>query len=86
MAQIGTIDLSGAEFKQIVAEVTEEAVEARQQAYDTVMEIMSFKETLTPEQAQQILASLSRQQQIEQATTDTANYRKLVETAFEEVL
>ena len=80
------IGLPAREFKGIVLEVTEDALIARQQAYDTVMEIMSFKETLTPEEAQQILASLSRQQQIEQATTDPANYRKLVETAFEEVL
>ena len=80
------IGLPAREFKEIVLEVTEDALIARQQAYDTVMEIMSFKETLTPEQAQQILASLSRQQQIERATTDPANYRKLVETAFEEVL
>ena len=86
MPRVGVIGLPAREFKEIVLEVTEDAQIARQQAYDTVMEIMSFKETLTPEQAQQILASLSRQQQIEQATTDPANYRKLVETAFEEVL
>lgn len=84
MPKIGGIGLPAKEFKAMVEEVTEEGVIARQAAYDTVMEVLAFKQTVTPEQAQRILAQLSEEQQIEMAAFDTDNYRQLVETAFEE--
>ena len=45
MTTVGVIGLPAKEFKAIVLEVTEEGVEARQAAYETVMEILSERVT-----------------------------------------
>lgn len=84
MPKIGGIGLPAAEFKTIIMEVTEEAVEARQAAYDTVMEVLSFKKTVTPEEAQRILAQLTQSgEEAELAASDPKLMRQLIETALE---
>ncbi len=45
MTTVGGISLDVKEFKAIILEVTQEGVEARQAAYETVMEILSEKKT-----------------------------------------
>ncbi len=58
MSKIGTIGLPAKEFKAVVEEVTEDGKIARQAAYDAVMEVLSFKETVTPEEARSMLRQL----------------------------
>lgn len=84
MGKIGGIGLPAKEFKAIVEEVTEEAVLARQATYDTVLEVLSFKETVTPEEARLILARLIEAGgEAELAASDPKQMRQLLEAAME---
>jgi hypothetical protein len=59
---VGGISLNQREFKEIVLEVTEDAIIARQAAYETVMELFSKRKTVTsPAEAREILATLGIQ-------------------------
>lgn len=60
MAKIGGIGLPAKEFKAIVLEVTQEGVEARQAAYETVMEVMS--ERVTGDEALALLRGLNMEE------------------------
>ena len=84
MAEIGTIGLPSKDFMEIVEEVKQDAVEARQGAYDAVMEVLSFKEVVTPEEARSILRQLFQsgvQDQV--AAANPKDYRQLLATALE---
>ncbi len=84
MGKLGTIGLPAKEFKAIIEEVRDEAVEARQAAYDTVMEVLAFKETITPEEARSMLRQLFEAGVADQvAAANPKDYRQLLATALE---
>ncbi len=68
MTKIGSIGLPVKEFKAIVLEVTQEGVEARQAAYETVMEILS--ERVTGDEALALLRNLNMEELAQLATSD----------------
>ncbi len=78
MANIGSIGLPAKEFKAIVLEITEEAVDARQAAYETVMEVLS--ERVTGDEALALLANLTAE---EVATMAARNPDQLREALVE---
>lgn len=78
---IGGIGLEAGEFKQMVLEVAEDAVLARQAAYDTVMEVLS--QTVTGEKAIQFLTRLDEQSFAQIATRDPDQARQILETLRE---
>ena len=57
MPKVGGIGLPSKEFKEIIDEVIEDAIDARQAAYDTVMEILG--ENVTGDEALDLLAMMS---------------------------
>ncbi len=81
---IGGISLKAGEFKQIVQEVAEDAVIARQASYDTTMEIMSTRKVATVREAQAILAQLGEQGFAELAVSDPKTATELVLRANEQ--
>ena len=70
---IGNIGLPAKEFKALVEEITEEAVEARQAAYDTLMEVLS--EVVTGQEALALLAGLNMEEFAELMTRDPDSAR-----------
>ncbi len=68
MRTIGGIGLPAREFKAIVLEVTEEGVEARQAAYETVMEVLS--ERVTGDEALALLKDLNMDELVLLMTKD----------------
>ncbi len=68
MTTVGGISLDVKEFKAIVLEVTQEGVEARQAAYETVMEILSEKKT--GDEAMALLRNLNMEELAQLATSD----------------
>lgn len=81
---IGGISLKAKEFKEIVTEVTEDAMIARQASYDTVMEILSTRKIATIEEARIIMAQLGEQGLAELAIRDPKTATELVKRANEE--
>ncbi len=81
---IGGISLKANEFKEIILEVTEDAVIARQASYDTTMEIMSTRKVATVKEAQALLAQLGEQGLAELAVRDPKGATELVKRANEE--
>lgn len=78
---IGGIGLKSAEFKQIVIEVTEDAVMARQAAYDTVMEVLSKR--VTGDDALAFAATLTDQQFAEIAAREPGKAAELLQALRE---
>ncbi len=68
MPKVGGIGLPAREFKALVLEVTQEAVEARQAAYETVMEVLS--ERVTGDEALAMLRDLNMEELAMLATKD----------------
>ncbi len=68
MTTVGGISLDVKEFKAIILEVTQEGVEARQAAYETVMEILSEKKT--GDEALALLRNLNMEELAQLATND----------------
>ncbi len=60
MPKVGGIGLPAREFKALVLEVTQEGVEARQAAYETVMEVLS--ERVTGDEALAMLRDLNMEE------------------------
>lgn len=70
---IGTIGFTAEEFRDIVMEVTDEAEEARQASYDTVMEVLG--EVVTGEDARALLGQIDLPQLM---ATQPAEARKIL--------
>ena len=82
MPKIGGIGLPAKEFKAIVVEVTEEAIEARQAAHETVMEVMS--ERVTGDEARALLAMLNSEEWAQLMAKDPDQAREAIRELREE--
>lgn len=74
---VGGIGLKADEFKEIVQEVTEDAVIARQASYDTVMELLS--ETISGDEALALLAGLDLEEFAQLMARNPEQARKALE-------